>query len=316
MGGKEDTPRRCGCQTPFGIHPPLAWLLCFGGAAAFHGIAVTWLFENETQELKKITRIVPLVVTATAVLCFMHVTISDPSRRPASDGETVPDAGGEIPTFGFCPSCDTKKLMKLNTKHCRICNKCISHFDHHCVWLNTCIGARNYWSFMSTCFFVALEMSFAVYLCIHGLIARKDDALTVWYFLSVVICIENFLVALLVGALFFFHVYLQVTCQTTYEWMMTRYYPGRNRFDVVKIRRKNAAKEMRKLSSNGSKGPSETQHVDDNEESSAGGDFLHAATGIGRLKDVVELVPGKTGKEDHIRKNPTSTEVDIKLGGL
>ncbi|VDP12108.1 unnamed protein product [Onchocerca flexuosa] len=27
-------------------------------------------------------------------------------------------------------------------KHCRQCNKCISGFDHHCKWLNNCIGAK------------------------------------------------------------------------------------------------------------------------------------------------------------------------------
>lgn len=33
--------------------------------------------------------------------------------------------------------------MSSESKHCRACNKCILGFDHHCPWLNTCIGTHN-----------------------------------------------------------------------------------------------------------------------------------------------------------------------------
>jgi len=36
------------------------------------------------------------------------------------------------------------------TAHCRICSKCVAGFDHHCAWLNSCIGQSNYLFFICT----------------------------------------------------------------------------------------------------------------------------------------------------------------------
>ena len=46
-------------------------------------------------------------------------------------------------TFNY--SCDVCMLViQDNTKHCKICNRCCHKFDHHCLWLNNCIGGNNY----------------------------------------------------------------------------------------------------------------------------------------------------------------------------
>ena len=39
--------------------------------------------------------------------------------------------------------------MDPSTKHCGQCNKCVKGFDHHCLWLNNCIGIRNYSKFIA-----------------------------------------------------------------------------------------------------------------------------------------------------------------------
>ena len=35
-------------------------------------------------------------------------------------------------------------IRSCKAKHCRKCNKCVTNFDHHCVYLNNCIGQKNY----------------------------------------------------------------------------------------------------------------------------------------------------------------------------
>lgn len=44
---------------------------------------------------------------------------------------------------GRCHLCNVF-TTSARTKHCSVCNKCVARFDHHCKWLNQCIGGRNY----------------------------------------------------------------------------------------------------------------------------------------------------------------------------
>lgn len=41
-----------------------------------------------------------------------------------------------------CTKCKIPIIPR--SKHCYVCDKCIEKFDHHCIWVNQCIGAKNY----------------------------------------------------------------------------------------------------------------------------------------------------------------------------
>ena len=52
----------------------------------------------------------------------------------------------------LCPYCKVNKSKY--TKHCHICCHCIENFDHHCQWINNCVGEKN--STMFVCFLLVL----------------------------------------------------------------------------------------------------------------------------------------------------------------
>ena len=52
----------------------------------------------------------------------------------------------------MCPDCQV--LRSSRSKHCAICNRCCERFDHHCPWINNCVGINNHNSFI--CFIYSL----------------------------------------------------------------------------------------------------------------------------------------------------------------
>ena len=69
----------------------------------------------------------------------------------------------------YCTVCDG--YVNEDAKHCGTCNRCCGGFDHHCNWLNNCIGEDNYWDFY---YLIWIYLWFMIFFDVIGTIAIID----------------------------------------------------------------------------------------------------------------------------------------------
>ncbi|KAK9467307.1 DHHC palmitoyltransferase-domain-containing protein [Lipomyces arxii] len=73
-----------------------------------------------------------------------------------------------------CWTCHTPKPAR--SKHCSVCKHCVARMDHHCAWINNCIGYYNYRFFLG---FVASNLAMLIYgsyltgMVLHGEYLRQ-----------------------------------------------------------------------------------------------------------------------------------------------
>ena len=51
-----------------------------------------------------------------------------------------------IDSTQLCPDCETIRTSR--SRHCSVCGHCIERFDHHCPWINNCVGLKNHNAFL------------------------------------------------------------------------------------------------------------------------------------------------------------------------
>ncbi|KAG0502680.1 hypothetical protein HPP92_002752 [Vanilla planifolia] len=96
------------------------------------------------------------------IILFILTSFSDPGTVNA---ENVSQYMSSYPYDNIifvekeCPTCNIPKPAR--SKHCSICDRCVARFDHHCAWMNTCIGERN------TRYFLAFLLWHFV-ICLYG----------------------------------------------------------------------------------------------------------------------------------------------------
>ncbi|XP_035674442.1 palmitoyltransferase ZDHHC17-like [Branchiostoma floridae] len=68
---------------------------------------------------------------------------------------------GNLNLHELCSTCVVRKPIR--SKHCSICNRCIAKFDHHCPWVDNCVGVGNHHYFLGYLFFLQGMISWCIY---------------------------------------------------------------------------------------------------------------------------------------------------------
>ncbi|CAG7674134.1 unnamed protein product [Allacma fusca] len=103
----------------------------------------------------------------------MRAVLSDPgivplpqSRIDFSDYHAKERSEEGEGNWTICNRCEAYRPPRAH--HCRICNRCIRRMDHHCPWINNCVGEWNQKYFMQFLIYVGLLSGYAASLVVYS----------------------------------------------------------------------------------------------------------------------------------------------------
>lgn len=174
------------------------------------------------------TYIATLSLTTLLCYCCTKTDPTDEAVKLAHRGSR-PSQPKRFPRL--CVRCATH--VETRSKHCSQCDRCTADFDHHCNWLNNCVGRGNYRGF------VLLICSLEMCMCVqtvatasvftdtleHEELRDRYDVGDFATLFMVVLLLATLLaggIALANGGLILFHCYLGWEHLSTYEFVLAR----------------------------------------------------------------------------------------------
>ena len=145
----------------------------------------------------------------------------------------------------FCYTCSMFRPPR--TSHCSVCDNCVERFDHHCLWLGTCIGKRNYkyfYWFISSLF---INQIFQIFSAIYYIVNqakkiknKEKNSLFIVIAYSGIVFYNILFIACFLGKLLLIHTTLVFKNFTFYEMVKKKLeiYPSnpfrKFKYDVFK----------------------------------------------------------------------------------
>ncbi|XP_051969951.1 palmitoyltransferase ZDHHC8B [Xyrauchen texanus] len=210
--------------------------LLVGSTTLFFVFTCPWLTKDISPVVPLYNGIIFLFVLGN----FSMATFMDPGVFPRADEDEDKDDDFRAPLYKnveikgiqvrmkWCATCHFYRPPRCS--HCSVCDNCVEDFDHHCPWVNNCIGRRNYRYFFLFLLSLSVHMvgvfSFGLLFVLHHLERLSALHTTVT---MVVMCVAGLFFIPVVG-LTGFHMVLVARGRTTNEQVTGKFRGGVNPF--------------------------------------------------------------------------------------
>ncbi|XP_070583468.1 palmitoyltransferase ZDHHC3 isoform X2 [Erythrolamprus reginae] len=152
----------------------ITWLLVF---YADFVVILVMLIPSRDYIYSVINGIVFNTLAFLALASHLRAMLTDPGSVPKGNAtkefiESLQLKPGQV--VYKCPKCCSIKPDRAH--HCSVCKRCIRKMDHHCPWVNNCVGENNQKYFVLFTMYIALISLHALIMVgFHFLYCLEED---------------------------------------------------------------------------------------------------------------------------------------------